>query len=114
MDLVNKLVVFYSSDILRLSFSVFVKKSPSFQKVDIFSELYRCTPCVFIGTVARFSRNKSLLVSFVGRTFFSLKFGKAFAYFVVSCLLANVNIKTELKDQTVPYSSWHARKIYFY
>ena len=43
---------------------VFVKKSPSFQNVDIFSELDRCTPCVFIGTVARFSRNKSLLISF--------------------------------------------------
>ena len=43
---------------------VFVKKSPSFQNVDIFPELDRCTPCVFIGTVARFSRNKSLLISF--------------------------------------------------
>ena len=41
---------------------VFVKKSPSFQNVDIFPELDRCTP--FIGTVARFSRNKSLLISF--------------------------------------------------
>ena len=30
---------------------VFVKKSPSFQNVDIFPELDRCTPCVFIGTV---------------------------------------------------------------
>ena len=66
MDLVNKLVVFTSCDIFRLSFSVFVKKSPLFQKVDIFPELDRCTPCVFIGlgTVARFSRNKSLLISF--------------------------------------------------
>ena len=43
---------------------VFVKKSPSFQNVEIFPELDRCTPCVFIGTVARFSRNKSLLISF--------------------------------------------------
>ena len=43
---------------------VFGKKSPSFQNVDIFPELDRCTPCVFIGTVARFSRNKSLLISF--------------------------------------------------
>ena len=43
---------------------VFMKKSPSFQNVDIFPELDRCTPCVFIGTVARFSRNKSLLISF--------------------------------------------------
>ena len=43
---------------------VFVKKSPSFQNMDIFPELDRCTPCVFIGTVARFSRNKSLLISF--------------------------------------------------
>ena len=43
---------------------VFVKKSLSFQNVDIFPELDRCTPCVFIGTVARFSRNKSLLISF--------------------------------------------------
>ena len=43
---------------------VFVKKSPSFQNVDIFLELDRCTPCVFIGTVARFSRNKSLSISF--------------------------------------------------
>ena len=41
-----------------------MKKSPSFQNVDIFPELDRCTPCVFIGTVARFSRNKSLLISF--------------------------------------------------
>ena len=41
-----------------------MKKSRSFQNVDIFSELDRCTPCVFIGTVARFSRNKSLLISF--------------------------------------------------
>ena len=63
MDLVNKLVVF-TRDIFRLSFSVNVKKSPSFQNVDIFPELDRCTPCVFIGTVARFSRNKSLLISF--------------------------------------------------
>ena len=47
-----------------LSFSVFVKKSRSFQNVDIFPELDCCTPCVFIGTVARFSRNKSLLLSF--------------------------------------------------
>ena len=38
---------------------VFGKKSPSFQNVDIFPELDRCTPRVFIGTVARFSRNKS-------------------------------------------------------
>ena len=43
---------------------VFVMKSPSFQNVDIFPELDRCTPCVFIGTVARFSINKSLLISF--------------------------------------------------
>ena len=43
---------------------VFVKKSPSFQNVDIFPELDRCTPCVFICTVACFSRNKSLLISF--------------------------------------------------
>ena len=43
---------------------VFVKKSPSFQNVDIFPQLDRCTPCVFIGTVARFSRNKSLFISF--------------------------------------------------
>ena len=43
---------------------VFVKKSPSFQNVDIFPELDRGTPCVFIGTVARFTRNKSLLISF--------------------------------------------------
>ena len=43
---------------------VFVKKSPSFQNVDILPELDRCTPCVFIGTVARFFRNKSLLISF--------------------------------------------------
>ena len=43
---------------------VFVKKSPSFQNVDIFPELDRCIPCVFIGTVACFSRNKSLLISF--------------------------------------------------
>ena len=43
---------------------VFVKKSPSFQNVDIFPELDQCAPCVFIGTVARFSRNKSLLISF--------------------------------------------------
>ena len=47
-----------------MSDSVFVKKSPSFQNVDIFPELDRCTPCVFIGIVARFSRNKSLLISF--------------------------------------------------
>ena len=47
---------------------VFVKKSPSFQNVDIFPDIFpeldRCTPCVFIGTVACFSRNKSLLISF--------------------------------------------------
>ena len=64
MDLVNKLVVFTRVN-FRLSCNVFVKKSPSFQNVDIFQELDRCTPCVFIlGTVARFSRNKSLLISF--------------------------------------------------
>ena len=62
MDLVNKLV--YSSDTFTLSVSVFVKKSPSFQNADIIPELDRCTPCVFIGTVAHFSRNKSLLISF--------------------------------------------------
>ena len=63
MDLVNKLVVF--TRVIYLGcFSVFVKKSPSFQNVDIFPELDRCTPCVFIGTVARFSRNKSILISF--------------------------------------------------
>ena len=43
---------------------VFGKKSPLFQNIDIFPELDHCTPCVFIGTVARFSRNKSLLISF--------------------------------------------------
>ena len=43
---------------------VFLKKSLSFQNFDIFPELDRCTPCVFIGTVARFFRNKSLLISF--------------------------------------------------
>ena len=64
MDLVNKLVVFTRVIIFRLRCNVFVKKSPSFQNVDIFPELDRCTPCVFIGTVARFSRNKSLLISF--------------------------------------------------
>ena len=63
MDLVNKLVVFTRVIYFRLSFSVFIKKSPSFQNVDIFSELDRCTPCVFIGTVARFSRNKSPFIS---------------------------------------------------
>ena len=64
MDLVNKFSCVYLSDIFRLSFCVFMKKSPSFQNVDIFPELDRCTPCVFIATVARFSRNKSLLISF--------------------------------------------------
>ena len=58
----------YSYNLDRLQIAcchlVFGKKSPSFQNVDIFPELDRCTPCVFIGTVARFSRNKSLLISF--------------------------------------------------
>ena len=55
----------YCYNLVRLQIAcchlVFGKKSPSFQNADIFPELDRCTPCVFIGTVARFSRNKSLL-----------------------------------------------------
>ena len=58
----------YCYNLVRLQIAcchlVFGKKLPSFQNVDIFPELDRCTPCVFIGTVARFSRNKSLLISF--------------------------------------------------
>ena len=58
----------YCYNLVRLQIAcchlVFGKKSPSFQNVDFFPELDRCTPCVFIGTVARFSRNKSLLTSF--------------------------------------------------
>ena len=58
----------YCYNLVRLQIAschlVFGKKSPSFQNVDIFPELDHCTPCVFIGTVARFSRNKSLLISF--------------------------------------------------
>ena len=58
----------YCYNLVRLQIAcchlVFGKKLSSFQNVDIFPELDRCTPCVFIGTVARFSRNKSLLISF--------------------------------------------------
>ena len=58
----------YCYNLVRLQIAcchlVFGKKLPSFQNVDIFPELDRCTSCVFIGTVARFSRNKSLLISF--------------------------------------------------
>ena len=57
----------YCYNLVRLQIAcchlVFGKKSPSID-VDIFPELDRCTHCVFIGTVARFSRNKSLLISF--------------------------------------------------
>ena len=45
---------------------VFVKKSPSFQNVDIFPELDRCTPCVFIGTVARFFQKQVTINKFWG------------------------------------------------
>ena len=58
----------YCYNLVRLQIAcchlVFGNKSRSFQNVDIFPELDRCTPCVFIGTVARFSRNKSLLSTF--------------------------------------------------
>ena len=60
----------YSYNLDRLQIAcchlVFGKKSPSFQNVDIFPELDRCTPCVFIGTVARFSRNEVTIIKFWG------------------------------------------------
>ena len=72
----------YSYNLDRLQIAcchlVFGKKSPSFQNVDIFPELDRCTPCVFIGTVARFSRNKSLLISF-GAPVFILSIAKSYS-----------------------------------
>ena len=66
--MLNKCICLVCYNLVRLQIAcchlVFGKKSPSFQNVDIFPELDRCTPCVFIGTVAHFSRNKSLLISF--------------------------------------------------
>ena len=62
----------YNLDLLQIACChlVFVKKSPSFQNVDIFPELKKLhNHLVFLsckGTVARFSRNKSLLISFGG------------------------------------------------
>ena len=81
----------YSYNLDRLQIAcchlVFGKKSPSFQNMDIFPELDRCTPCVFIGTVARFSRNKSLLISF-GAPVIKIVFLPLYFFLVVTCVIS--------------------------
>ena len=89
----------YCYNLVRLQIAcchlVFGKKSPSFQNVDIFPELDRCTPCVFI-TVARFSRNKSLLISF-GAPVHGYRPTFMFGIFAVTCLAQSKMVCFDLK-----------------
>ena len=90
----------YSYNLDRLQIAcchlVFGKKSPSFQNVDIFPELDRCTPCVFIGTAARFSRNKSLLISFGAPV-------HTVTVVYVDPLLHNFTLQTPLRNKDHPW-----------
>ena len=57
-------------------------------------------------------------ITLMGCMFFWVKFGNAFAYFVVSCPVARWRYYSNkflfrLQDQIVPYSSWQARENIF-